>query len=418
MYGDAAVLAALLLIYSAVAGWVGRSWVSGPILFMLAGLIFGPAGLGMLRMAVTAQELRTVAELALAMVLFTDAARADLGTVRRVWTIPGRLLLVGLPLSILLGFLLARLIFPGLGIFEVALLAALLAPTDAALGAPVVTHPAVPADTREALNLESGLNDGICVPVVVILLTLAVGTETGHMTAAQILSVVAEEIGIGAVSGLGLTAAAIWLLRRSARLGLTSPHWLHIPVVALAALCFATAQGLGGSGFIACFVGGLLFGALQGGRAPDLLSGAASTGEVLALLTWAAFGGPVLERLLPRMTWLDGLYAVLSLTVIRMLPVYLSLMGTRLSAGTKLFIGWFGPRGLATIVFAVIVVNAGLPGGRAIATVAGCTILLSVVAHGVTANPLVSLLAPRRGALPRLGAGPSLGRRRRSRGRA
>ncbi|HKM63362.1 MAG TPA: cation:proton antiporter, partial [Acidisphaera sp.] len=184
-------------------------------------------------------------------------------------------------------------------------------------------------------------------------------------------------------------------LRRAARLGWTSEHWLHIPVVALAALCFTAAQALGGSGFIACFTGGLLFGALQGGRS-DILSGASSTGEVLAMLTWTVFGGPVLAQLLPRMTWQDLLYAVLSLTVIRMLPVYLALAGTAMGIRTKLFIGWFGPRGLASIVFAVIVFDAGLPGRDTIATTAACTVLLSVILHGMTANPLVTALARRR----------------------
>src|SRR5690348_11243688 len=136
MYEDAAVLAAVLLIYSAVAGWVARSWVSGPIIFTVAGLILGPVGLRLLSIPITAHELRTLAELALAMVLFTDAAHADLSIVRRTVTIPSRLLLIGLPLTIILGFLVGLVLFPKLTIFEVALLAALLAPTDAALGAP------------------------------------------------------------------------------------------------------------------------------------------------------------------------------------------------------------------------------------------------------------------------------------------
>jgi NhaP-type Na+/H+ or K+/H+ antiporter len=395
MYEDAAVLAAVLLIYSAVAGWVARSWVSGPIIFTVAGLILGPVGLRLLSIPITAHELRTLAELALAMVLFTDAAHADLSIVRRTVTIPSRLLLIGLPLTIILGFLVGLVLFPKLTIFEVALLAALLAPTDAALGAPVVANSAVPPTIREALNLESGLNDGICVPVIMILLELAIGTELEHSTAGHIAFVVIEEIGIGALVGLALTAVAVGLLRRAARLNLTSDHWLHIPVVALAALCFTAAQALGGSGFIACFVGGLLFGTVQGGRKPEMLGGASSTGEVLALLTWVAFGGPVLERLLPQMTWQDVFYAVVSLTISRMLPVYLALTGTTLSAGTRLFIGWFGPRGLATIVFAVIVFDAGLPGRNIIATTAACTVLLSVLAHGITANPIVALLVRR-----------------------
>ena len=395
MYEDAAILAAVVLLYSAVAGRVGRSWLSGPIIFTAAGMIFGPAGLDALRLPLTAADLRTLAELALAMVLFSDAAHADLGVVRRTLALPERLLLIGLPLTIALGFLVGLLLFPQLDVLEVALLATLLAPTDAALGAPVVTNAAVPAATREALNLESGLNDGICVPVIVVLLTFAVGTEIEGSTVGHIVMVVLEEIGIGLVAGLVLTGGGVAVLRLASRLGWTSEHWLHIPIVALAALCFTAAQALGGSGFIACFTGGLLYGFLQRGRHPDLLSGASSTGEVLALLTWVVFGGPVLERLLPQMTWHVVLYAVLSLTVIRMLPVFLSLAGTGMTLPTKLFIGWFGPRGLASIVFGVIVVDAGLPGRSTVAATAACTVLLSVVAHGMTANPLVAALGRR-----------------------
>jgi sodium/hydrogen antiporter len=396
MYEDAAILAAVVLLYSIGAGRIGRSWLSGPIIFTATGLILGPAGFDALRLPLTAANLRTLAELSLAMVLFSDAAHADLRVVRRTLGVPGRLLLIGLPLTIVLGTLVGLPAFRRLDALEVALLATLLAPTDAALGAPVVTNAAVPAATREALNLESGLNDGICVPVVLILLDLAIGTEIQGSTARHVLTVVLEEIGIGLCVGLALTGGAVAVLRLASRLGWTSQHWLHIPVVALAALCFSAAQALGGSGFIACFTGGLLFGFLQGTGNPDLLSGASSTGEVLALLTWVVFGGPVVERLLPQMTWQMVIYAVLSLTVIRILPVFLALAGTGMTTATKLFIGWFGPRGLASIVFAVIVFDAGLPGRSTVAATAACTVLLSVIAHGMTANPLVARFGQRR----------------------
>ena len=152
MYQNAAVLAVFLLLYSAIAGRVERSWISGPIVFTAAGLVLGPVGLGALHLDVAAEGLRLLAEATLAMVLFTDAANADLSVVRRNVQLPERLLLLGLPLSILLGFGVAWLIFPGLGVLELALLATMLAPTDAALGKPVVTNPTVPAATRESLE--------------------------------------------------------------------------------------------------------------------------------------------------------------------------------------------------------------------------------------------------------------------------
>jgi NhaP-type Na+/H+ or K+/H+ antiporter len=399
MYLNAAILAAFLLIYSAVAGRVERSWISGPIVFTGLGFILGPDGLGVLSINIGGEGLRILAELTLAMVLFTDAANADFGVVRRNLVLPERLLLIGLPLTIVFGFVVAAIVFPSLATLELALLGAMLAPTDAALGKPVVTNRTVPAVMREALNLESGLNDGICVPIVVLLLGLAVGTQIEGGTMAHVARVVTEAIGIGAAIGLALTWCTTRMLRFAEGRGWISQHWEEIPIVALAAACFAAAQAVGGSGFIACFVGGLLLSGLRQQHKEELLRGAESTGEALALLTWVLFGGIGVVRLIDRVTWPALLYAVLSLTVIRMLPVFLCLIGTKTSTADKLFIGWFGPRGLATIVFAVLVLDEKLPGNDTIMLAAGWTVLLSVIAHGVTANPLVKRMARHSGEL-------------------
>src|SRR5215472_9040780 len=331
MYLNAALLAAFLLVYSAVAGRIKRSLISGPIVFTVIGFLLGPDVLGALRINITGEGLRLLAELTLAMVLFTDAANADFSVVRRNLSLPERLLGVGLPLTIVLGFGFAAFVFPSLGILEMALLAAILAPTDAALGKPVVINPTVPPAMREALNLESGLNDGICVPIVVILLELAVGTQVEGATVGHVAWVVVEEIGIGLTVGLVLTWLTILMLRFAERHGWISEHWVEIPIVALAAACFAAAQAAGGSGFIACFVGGLLLSGLGERHKEELLRGAEHTGEALALLTWVVFGGIVVAKLIDRVTWEAVIYAVLSLTVIRMLPVFLCLIGTRTS---------------------------------------------------------------------------------------
>ena len=395
MYENAAMLAVFLLIYSAIAGRIERSLISGPIVFTAVGLILGADGLGVLRIHINGEGLRLLAELTLAMVLFTDAANADFSIVKRNLGLPERLLLIGLPLTIVLGFLVAAVVFPRLEVLEMALLAAMLAPTDAALGKPVVTNPTVPAAMREALNLESGLNDGICVPIVVLLLGLAVGTQIEGGTVAHVARVVIEAIGIGLMVGLALTWLTTVILRFAQGRGWISEHWVEIPIVALAAACFAAAQALGGSGFIACFVGGLLLSGLGARHKEELLRGAEHMGEALALMTWVIFGGIVVARMIDRLTWSALLYAVLSLTVIRMLPVFLCLIGTRTSVADRLFIGWFGPRGLATIVFAVLVLDEHLPGNDTIMLAAGWTVLLSIVAHGVTANPLVRRMAAR-----------------------
>jgi NhaP-type Na+/H+ or K+/H+ antiporter len=353
--------------------------------------------MGLLRLDIAAAEVRVLAEATLAMVLFTDAANADFAVVRRNLALPGRLLLIGLPLTIVLGFAAALAVFPGLDLLAAALIATILAPTDAALGKPVVTNPAVDATVRESLNLESGLNDGICVPVVVILLELAVGTRVEGLTAASILQVVAEELGIGLVVGLAATGFAIVLLRTAVKLDWVSESWIQVPVVAVGVVCYAGAQAAGGSGFIACFVGGLMVSWLSPRRKHELLRSAESIGETLAMLTWLAFGAVSVGQIMGRLNLSVLLYAVLSLTVVRLLPVFVSLTGTGMNATSKLFIGWFGPRGLASIVFGVLVLNEQLPGNDTLEAVVVSTVLLSVVAHGMTANPLLSALGARLG---------------------
>jgi NhaP-type Na+/H+ or K+/H+ antiporter len=387
LYQDLAILALFILVYSSVAGKVERTWVSGPIVFTIFGLLIGPVGLGLLSFKADGETIRTLAELTLALVLFTDAAGADMGVLRRTEALPARLLLIGLPLTILLGFGAGVLLFGGLSLFEVALLATMLAPTDAALGKAVVTNEAVPDAVRQGLNVESGLNDGICVPILYVFLALATGKggEGGPWQLAMML--VAKEIGIGLAVGLVLTTMAALLLKFAKGKQWLTHTWIQVPVVALAFGCFAVAQFLGGSGFIAAFTGGLLFGVVAKQDRDEFLLAAEGTGDTLALITWVIFGSAVVGKAVGHFSWLILLYAVFSLTIIRILPVFLVLSGTGMSTEGKLFVGWFGPRGLASIVFGVIVLNANLPNSGHIAVTVVCTIMLSILAHGVTANP-------------------------------
>ena len=225
LYQNLAILFLFGLFYSILAGRLERTPVNGAVVYVLFGAIFGPIGLGLLDLSIEREGIRLLAELTLALVLFADASSANLDVVRRAIRLPGRMLLVGLPFVILLGFGFGVLLFPGLGILEVAILATMLAPTDAALGKAVVSNPVVPAPVREGLNVESGLNDGICVPILLTFLALAtVGAGEGGSTALA-LTLVAEEIGIGLVIGVGLTAAASWGLKMALQRG-----WLHGPV--------------------------------------------------------------------------------------------------------------------------------------------------------------------------------------------
>ena len=393
MYLNAALLAVFALLFALVSGRIERSRLSGPIVFVLGGVLLGPIS-GRLALPLTLDDLRVLAEATLALVLFCDAANADRARIRQSGFLPRRLLLVGLPLTVLLGFVAALGLLPGLAVVEAALVAAILAPTDAALGRPVVTNPAVPAEIREGLNVESGLNDGICVPLVILLLEVAVETEVAGSPIRHIMGTVVEEIGIGLLVGGALTLAATGLVHRAAAAGWIGASWRGLPAVALAVACFALAQEAGGSGFIACFVGGLVFGARLPHEHHVLLKGAESAGEAMALLTWVVFGAVVVWSVADFVTPAVVAYAVLSLTLVRMLPVALALAGTALPRTDRLFIGWFGPRGLASIVFGVLVLDAELPGSDTIGAVVVVTVVLSVLAHGVTANPLVRALAP------------------------
>ena len=391
MYENMTILALFVFVYSLVGGRLAKSPISGAIIFTAFGLAFGPLGFGVLNLNADGEQIRLLAELTLALVLFTDAANSNLGVLRQHVHLPGRLLLIGLPLTVLLGFGVGVLMFDKLTLLELAILATMLAPTDAALGKAVVTNESVPPRIREGLNQESGLNDGICVPV--LLLLLAVAAHPGEGGASLLaLKLVAGQIGVGAVVGLALTVLAAWLFRQFNLRGWISESWRQLPVPALAVACFALAQWLGGSGFIAAFTGGLLFGWLAKDRKHTLLLAAEGTGDTLALITWVVFGAVVIARAANNITWPIVLYAVLSLTLIRMLPVFLALAGLGLSTKEKLFIGWFGPRGLASIVFGVIVFDAHLPGGVTLIATVVCTILLSIVAHGLSAGPLAAAL--------------------------
>jgi sodium/hydrogen antiporter len=402
VYGTLAVLTAFAFAYSVVASRLERTPVNGAIVFLAFGLLAGPSGVGWLDLSVRGETLRIVAELTLAFVLFTDSAKADLATLRRSFRIPQRLLLIGLPLTIALGVGAGLWLFPELPLLTVAVLATMLAPTDAALGQAVVTNEAVPAPIREALSVESGLNDGICVPILFTFLDLAAGN--GASPTGVGMRLVAEQIGLGLLVGVGLAVAGRHAIGAASERGWIEEPWTRIPVIALALTCFAVAQTIGGSGFIACFSGGLVFGSRVQGHKQLLLEGAEGGGDVLSLLTWVMFAAAV-GLYADRISGAIVVYALLSLTIVRMLPVSLSLLGLGLRSDAHLFLGWFGPRGLASIVFAVIAIDANVTGSDTLAATAVCTVTLSVLAHGLSANPLATAFAAREKAAASRGRG-------------
>lgn len=394
MYEQLAILAVFVFLYSILSGRLERGVVSGPMIFVASGFIMGPAVLGWFSGEEPEQTLRLLADLTLAIFLFTDSANANLRTLEHNYGIPVRMLLIGLPGAIVLGFLLAFVMFDTLTIFEAAALGAMLAATDAALGKAVITNKMVPSRLREGLNVESGLNDGLCVPILFVFIALEIGSESG-LGSGLVLTLLAEELGIGLVVGAGLAALGGSLLRICRREGWVTESWVQVTTVALALACFSVAQSLEGSGYIAAFTGGMVFGMISREKIHQLVEPAEGIGDTLALLTWMLFGVAIVGQVFEQLTWQVFVFAMLSLTVVRMLPVYLSLAGTSESKSNKLFLGWFGPRGLASIVFTVIVMDSGLPGAELMARVVVCTVFISLVLHGVSANPLAKRISAR-----------------------
>ena len=388
-----ASVAVALLGYAAVSGRITGTSLTAPMVFTAFGLLVGSEILGFIDLSPLSGSVQELAEATLAVVLFSDASRIDLRALRGELAIPARLLGVGLPLTLVAGFVIALALLGDFAWPEALLLAVILAPTDAALGQAVVTLPRLPVRVRQSLNVESGLNDGICVPVFLIVLAIATaeGGAIGDGAAARL---VAEQIGYGALAGGIAGAAAAAAILVAERAAHTEQAWLQIVPLAAAGLAWGIATPIGGSGFIGAFVGGVAFRALRRDREGDVAHLVDEAGSVLGAVTFVVFGAVLLGPALGHLTVSIVLYALLSLTVIRMAPVVLALVGTGMRPQTTRFLGWFGPRGLASIVFALMLEeDGGVPNGETITVTAFVTVGLSVLLHGLTAAPLAERYA-------------------------
>jgi NhaP-type Na+/H+ or K+/H+ antiporter len=390
-----ATLAGILVAYAGLSRALDRTLISAPIFFLSAGLICGNKGIGLIDLGPRSEQVRVLAELTLTLVLFADASRIDVAALRREYTVPARLLGIGLPLTIFAGWLLGVGMFRSFSLAEILLLAVILAPTDAALGQAVVSDPRLPSRIRQGLNVESGLNDGICVPLLFVGLAI-VGAQAGVESSQGAIALVAKAIGYGVLFGViaGVAGALVTnLARRHLSLG-SGSTWAQILPAATAALAYGLAAPLGGSGFIAAFVAGFAFGVVRrrgGGEATYLVE---ELGQLSNSVTFIIFGAAVVGPVLAGLTWSAAFYGVLSLTVVRMLPVAVALLGTRARRQTVAFVGWFGPRGLASIVFTIIVLeDGGVQHSSTITVAVVFTIVLSVYAHGLTAPPLTERYA-------------------------
>jgi sodium/hydrogen antiporter len=379
-------IAVMLIGYGAVSGRLRSTPISQAMVFVTLGLLAGNRVVELVDADTVTQFVRHLAEATLTLVLFTDAVRVNRGRLRHESALPTRLLGVGLPLTVVAGTLAALALFPQLNLWTAAALATMLAPTDAALGLPVVTNPRLPSRIRQGLNVESGLNDGMCVPLLIIFLTIAQAEEGfGHI---EPLRVITEEIGFGVVGGVTAGALGAWVLRTFGGRGWMEETWQQIDALATPLLAYTLTATLGGSGFIAAFVAGIVFRIVAADHAKEATFLAEQTGELLNAVTFLLFGAVLLGPALGELDWPIALYAVASLTVVRMLPVALAMAGAGLRRVTVGFLGWFGPRGLASIVFVLILLEeTDLPERSLMLTVVTWTVALSVYAHGLTAGP-------------------------------
>ncbi|MBB4659178.1 cation:proton antiporter [Parvularcula dongshanensis] len=388
------IAALVVAAYGIASKPLERHAITGPMVMTVAGFILGRGGAGVFP-PLESSLVRTLAEVTLALVLFSDASRIDPLSLRRQGGMPVRLLLIGLPLTILLGTAVGAAMLPALNLASAALLASILAPTDAALGQATVSDPAVPARVRQTLNVESGLNDGIALPAVLFFaaLTAPESAEIAQRDALGWTSFVAGQLLLGPLAGAVAGVLGGRAAEAARKKGWETETYAAVTALAIAALAYTGAEVLGGNGFIAAFVAGLAFGR-SAERSSDgfVEEFTESEGQVLILLAFLLFGATLLPDALAEVRPHHVVYALLSLTVIRMLPVAICLIGAGVRAPTALFIGWFGPRGLATILYVVIVTDdyARDPGGT-VAVVASLTAGLSILLHGLSASPLSAL---------------------------
>lgn len=385
-----ALVGALLVGFGLVSRRLAATPLTAPMIFVAVGFAASEHGLGWVHAELGDQAIHGLGELTLTLVLFADASRIDLGALRRELGLPVRLLGIGMPLTIGAGTAVAKLLMPELSWMEAATLGTILAPTDAALGQAVVSLPAVPERIRQALNVESGLNDGIAVPVVLVFISLASRTPEGRSMGEWALFA-AEQVTLGPLTGVVIGGLGGRLIGLAKARGWMSETYYRLSGIGLALLCFAVAGAIGGNGFIAAFVGGLFLGHVQRRDGEPLFELMEAESHLLMLLVFTILGGAMLGPALQEARWQDFAYAAASLTVIRMVPVALSLIGARLDLSTVLFLGWFGPRGLASVLFALLLLEqSGIPHESTVYSAAMLTVLGSVALHGLTAAPIAA----------------------------
>jgi sodium/hydrogen antiporter len=386
-------LSIVILVWAILSEWLAARNLTGPLVFLVAGLLLANSSWGIVSVDIESSTVHHLAEVTLALLLFADASEVPLAAARRDLPVTARLLAIGLPLSMVAGTAVAVMAFPSLPLALAGLIATSLAPTDAALSASVIADERLPIGVRRVLNVESGINDGIATPVVTFCIA----------SAATALGLVAHDyddglsalgqLAIGAGVGAGIALVGGRLVAVAHQRGWMQHGSRRLAMLSLALLAFLAASEAGGNPFVSAFIGGLVFGTTARADAADSVELTEAAGSLLSLVLWFIFGAgfvlPAFDDLSVRIV----LYAVASLTVVRMVPVAVALLGSGQRRPTVAFVGWFGPRGLASVVFALLAVEElGYTDPRVVASVntIAVTIVFSIIAHGVTARPLAT----------------------------
>lgn len=381
--GSVTIILATVFLWSVFAARLGRVGLSSAIVFVAVGFAFTQI-FDVLHVPGDPELVKVVAEVTLVWMLFADASAVQLTDFRRDLMVYVRLLGVGLPLTILLGGLVAVALL-GFGVWPALLVGAALAPTDAALGASVMSDPTVPTRIRRVLNVESGLNDGIATPIVLVAIAGVAADEgiggvhgPGHALVALL---------VGLLVGVLVGGAGGVLIRRARRKRWLSEELTGPATLALALLAYTGTLLVDGNGFVAAFVGGLVFGNTAGPGGEKEAYFVEQSADLAAMISWLIFGALAVPAIGHWFEWPVIGYALLSLTVVRMVPVALALLGSGFDRYSVAFIGWFGPRGLASVIFALLALEDLGPAAQQVTATIALTVLLSVGAHGLTARP-------------------------------
>ena len=390
---DLLILAILtcIFVFALFTKAVSRTIITLPMTFVGIGLLMASPIERVAEPELLQNGTRMLAEVTLILVLFSDACKVRFAALRSIIAIPARMLVIGLPLTIVLGTVVALTLNPESGIAMALLTAAVLAPTDAALGQTVVTSPSVPDTLRQTINVESGLNDGLALPFVLLGATLvsagmAPAETSGLATSAVLQVILGPLVGIA----IGWTIARCMDIAHARELieeAAGGIAFLTVPFIA-----YLGSEAIGGNGFIAAFVAGMTFGNTYRHSITFITEFLEGIAELLTMAAFLVFGALLLPAGLEHFTWRVALLAILFLTVVRMVPIYLSLLGSQTGSKDRLFLGWFGPRGLASVLFTLIIVDEfDFPGEAELLACVSLTVFLSILLHGVSATPLARL---------------------------